>query len=89
MKRPPMIALLGVAVLAAAPFGFAVAWEADSKERDWRNDPRPALETVKCANVQEAWLARPESRLHIDMSHPGAFRWSLTQVHAQMVALCK
>ncbi|RZI60566.1 MAG: hypothetical protein EOP14_00705 [Pseudomonas sp.] len=89
MKRPPMIALLGVAVLAVAPFGFAVAWEADSKERDWRNDPRPALETVKCANVQEAWLARPESRLNIDMSHPGAFRWSLTQVHAQMVALCK
>ena len=89
MKCPSLIAVLGVAALAVAPFGFAIAWKADSKEQAWRNDSRPALQTVKCADAQEAWLASPESRIKLDMSHPGAFRWSLTEVHAQMVALCK
>lgn len=89
MKRSPVVAMLCVAVVATVPMGLAVAWEADTQHQNWRNDPRPPLNTVMCANVQEAWLAEPHNRVNIDMSNPGAFRWSLTQVHAQMVQLCK
>jgi hypothetical protein len=39
MKRSPVVAMLCVAVLAAVPMGPAVAWEADTQYRDWRNDP--------------------------------------------------
>lgn len=89
MKPSPVVALLGVAILAAVPMGLAVAWEADLQDQAWRNDPRPPEHTVKCANAQEAWLTDPLKRVNIDMSNPGAFRWSLTEVHAQMAKLCK
>lgn len=89
MKRNSLFAMSLVAVLAAIPMGLAVAWEADMQHQAWRNDTRPPLDSVKCANAQEAWLADPHKLLNIDMSHPGVFRWSLTQVHAQMVQLCK
>ena len=89
MKPSPVVAMLCVAVLAAVPMGLAVAWEADTQYRDWRNDPRPPQDTVKCADAQEAWLAEPQKRENIDMSNPSTFRWSLTEVHAQMAKLCK
>lgn len=54
MKPSPVVALLGVAILAAVPMGLAVAWEADLQDQAWRNDPRPPEHTVKCANAQEA-----------------------------------
>ena len=69
MKRSPVVAMLCVAVLAAVPMGLAVAWEADTQYRDWRNDPRPPQDTVKCADAQEAWLAEPQKRVNIDMSN--------------------
>ena len=89
MKRSPVVAMLSIRVLAAVPMGLAVAWEADTQHQNWRNDPRPPQDTVKCANAQEAWLAQPQKRVTIDMSNPGTFRWSLKEVHAQMATLCK
>ncbi|MBK4737919.1 hypothetical protein [Noviherbaspirillum pedocola] len=89
MKISRNTALFSVAMLAAVPLALGIAWEADAKHRAWLNDPRPAEETVMCADAQEALLANPLQRQNIDMHDPGSFRWSVMKLHEQLVKLCK